>query len=131
MLRVQSSALYAPCQAPVNMLTEREIVTGMDDELKAAIAARLDRLLDENERSAAAIAKSLGRSRQWLTNLRKGTNMVRTVDIPPLVRILGCSADELLGLQPPTAPAFNGKGLPVQWQCPHCGTTLTTTVTEG
>jgi transcriptional regulator with XRE-family HTH domain len=113
------------------------------DVLKAEIAARLDRLLDENEKSGAAIAKEFGRTRQWLSNLRNGTNMVQTKDIPDLVRILGCSANYLLGLtEGPLEPspavaepavayaAAAPEPEPVTWHCPCCGAALVTTRAE-
>jgi hypothetical protein len=124
------------------MLTGRGILpTGSctldKDVLRASIAARLDALLDENERSAADIGREFGHVRGWLSNLRRGKNMPRIQDIPDLVRILGCTADELLGITPAPQPAvaepapkYDAAGPPPEpttWRCPVCGSALVVT----
>ena len=118
----------------------RDTLAAMDDDLKMAIAARLDRLLDEHKDSAAAIGRSMGHTRGWLSNLRNGKNLLRAGDIPALVRVLHCSADYLLGLtEGPIEPspavaepavayaAAAPEPESVTWRCPCCGAALVTT----
>ena len=69
------------------------------------IAQRLDALLDEQNESAAEIARRLGRSRSWLSNYRNGTNIPPADEIPRLCKELRCSADYLLGLSDKRTPA--------------------------
>jgi transcriptional regulator with XRE-family HTH domain len=121
------------------MLTVCDTLAGVDDELKATIAARLDALLDENKDSGAGIAKRLGYSRQWINNLRKGRNFPKTADLPGICQALNVTADELLGLKPPARPRRTAPRTPVgpdeyirfRLRCPHCKNVIEETKVNG
>jgi transcriptional regulator with XRE-family HTH domain len=102
---------------------------------RAEFADRVDRLLDDKDLDQLAREVNL-KDKSAFSHYRTGERAPNLDRLAALCLALDVTADYLLGLTDEMrristgAVVFPGTGAPVQWQCPHCGTTLTTTVAD-
>lgn len=106
-------------------------MTGENETLETLIGERLADAIGKKKIHQVELARFMDESGAAITGWVKGESVKGWAKLAAVCQYLGVSADEILGLKPPAAPVLAGDRSPVQWQCPCCGATLTTTVADG
>ena len=105
-------------------------MTAHNETPETLIGERLADAIAKKHLKQVDLARIIGVSGAAVTGWVKGENVKGWAKLGAICQYLEVSVDDILGLETPTAPLLAGDRLPVRWQCPCCGTTLTTTIAD-